>query len=53
MSRTFRGMFGIPPSFFKEGRGHVRTEFIVRVTPEVLTHPEDAERWTEIQQRSR
>jgi AraC-like DNA-binding protein len=53
MSRTFRGMFGIPPSFFKEGRGHVRTEFVARFTPDELAHPEDLERWTEIQQRGR
>jgi AraC-like DNA-binding protein len=53
MSRTFRGMFGIPPSFFKEGRGHVRTEFISRFTPSEFAHPADAERWQLIQERTR
>jgi AraC-like DNA-binding protein len=48
MSRTFRGMFGIPPSFFQEGRGQVRTEFVLRADPDASAHPGDAERWNRI-----
>jgi AraC-like DNA-binding protein len=48
MSRTFRGMFGIPPSFFQEGRGQVRTEFVLRTDPDASAHPGDVERWSRI-----
>jgi AraC-like DNA-binding protein len=53
MSRTFRGMFGIPPSFFKEGRGQVRTEFVRPASLDRLTHPGDAERWQQLRQGPR
>ena len=51
MSRTFRGMFGIPPSFFVDGRGVVRTEFIVNEQRPTSTHPLDVERWHKVARR--
>jgi AraC-like DNA-binding protein len=48
MTRTFRGMFGIPPSFFKEGRGRVRTEFSITPDAQSRAHPGDQERWARV-----
>lgn len=48
LSRTFRGMFGIPPSFLVEGRGRVRTEFVIDPFTEPTAHPGDRERWIRI-----
>lgn len=48
MTRTFRGMFGIPPSFFKEGRGRVRTEFSITPDAKLGPHPGDQERWERV-----
>ena len=51
LSRTFRGMFGLPPSFLVEGRGRVRTEFVQRSDLEPTAHPRDRERWERILNR--